>query len=1147
MPVPTRFLIDALRKLRGDAYVTHPDSVLGVRRVERVFTVPRGTDEKNYLIADGQYADTVLVEQHTVGGDQQYVEIYQAYENLPSSWVPFTRYDDNLGPIQGKMRAVVNTGQVSVLGPTSKSTYQGRNGSALVLIETQENWTDGSGGENNPEFPIISTDDYDKARGPFNIETQVIVATGHEVGSLVVAGGVANYIHYEPLPGYAPVLLKMIDESWAVPGVQVPSESVNEDGTTTVTTKQMALASAIVEGETIGGGFWTKISSEDYSDTIRWKVTAVRPLPGNAMVKTSITPDGDIMTETRTLVQLSTVTTTTVVSGGIWTRTFEEPVSAIVAQKVVQERKTQQAMPSYSIEIPDPVPLKFRIAVPVTTTETTEIGTASMPTLGTGELSRTETQIDQYTFKRRITSRAALTLPITLTDTRVTDDGQVATQTETLAAGIQTVTPHSDGTTVSSVVENLGNNTSVKTEVTVTSLFTKATFETEIPDVIPKEFAALLNTRETVAISAGTASQPTLATGEYDVKDEQLTVQLKRTRRKSRDLASLPITLTGKKVLADGRQATITKKLDAGVQTITVTARTEEALVDVLGDGNSVRTQIEADEALPQTDTRNEQPVLPPPRKFLTITSDQTVESVVESQTVTPDALGTSGVGVVEASAKQIEKFKGVKRTRTRAGSAASSVTEYGLNQDGVLVTRVTNYGTDGSAPTPAINTEAINIEALGDGKFSRMIASIPASPGFLDKPVFEAEVPDFMPARFLNTASPAATVVHILQGTASTPSLNPGAGELLRREEQLDAFKFRRTVKTRLNTGFPTPGLDGHGFDEQFGILTPYVESIVTASTHATDPNSEVTPLNDNFSLLKVYDVSAQQAALAAFTPLIFPGQTNVDIPTELKSVSQYASDAGATDAVYQDVTSYDLSGRGSGSLQCHGSAAASAVQMAEVDYGLKEIRGSNVPCHHILFFRASGTTRAAILSYLSGVGLGTVNDWPAFAPRAEGIICKGARLAAKQTVNGHFVSSAISKYDGTIVGGVGTAVVTGSGNEYDRSLTTKVVRLPPTIHPALSLLNSITGISFAVQASITGTFIVIPGGIVGNATASVNAPTINTATPGPTSGAADATRLPTSGIYLARLNAEPYKFGYIKYHAELVKFGADAIVSIN
>lgn len=1268
MPFPTRYLIDKLRKLDGDAYVTHPDSVLGIRRVERVFRVLRGTDEKVYLTNDPQYTDTVLVEQHTVGGDQQYVEIYQAYENLPSSWVPFTRYDEQLGPIQGRMRAVVNTGQVATLGPTSKATYQGRNGSALVLIETQENWSDGSGDNGNEPYPISTTDDYEKERGPIQIVSQVVVATGNEAGSLTVISGVATYVHYEPVAGYAPFLLRKIVETWAVPAIALPSETVNEDGTTTVTTKQLALAAAIVEGETIGGGFWTKISSEAYSETIRWKVTAVRPLPGNAMVKTSITSDGDIMTETRTLVQLSTVTTQTVVISGVWTRTFEEPVSALVATKVVQVRNTQQTMPSYSIEIPDPVPPKFRILVPTTTTETTEIGSASMPTLGTGELSRTETQIDQYTFKRRITSRAAITLPVSLTDTRVTDDGQIATEVETLAAGIQTVTPNSDGTTVSAIVDNLGNNTSLKTVVTVPSLFTKATYETEIPDLLPKEFSALLNTRETVAISAGTASQPTLASGQLDIKEEQLTVQLKRVRTRSRDLASLPATLTGKatnakkqivtvnrslktssiaipsalqdvtvdqvgdgtlieelrivpsvfddqsysaekldrtppefkallpetttevttaatsvspptlgatdyqataerltaftirtrtrsraavtlpatlsgkKILADGRQATITKTLASGLQTITATARTEEAQVDALGDGNTSKVQVEADEALAQTETRNEQPTIPP-RKFLTITSDQTIEQVVESTLLSPDALGSNGFGVVEAAAKQTEKFKGTKRTRTRAGSAASSLTEYGFNRDGLLVTKAIAYGTDGSAPTPTINTEDIDVSAQGDGKFQRTIATRSGA-GFVDKAVFEASVPDFIPARFLNTSSAETSVTHISAGAASAPSLNPGAGELRKRSETLDAFLKRDTTVTRPNTGFPS--LAGHGFDEQFGFLTPYTESIITGGSQPTTANSEVTPLNDNLDLLKVHDVSAQQTALAAFSPLIFPGTTNVDLPTELAAVDAVTVQS-ANDAIYIETTSYDLASKGSGSLSANGTAEGSAAQHVEISYIVKQVRGSNVPCHHVLFFKPNGTTRAAIVTYLGTLGLGGVTDWPKFAPRPESIVCKGYRLAAKQIVHAHATSTTISKYDGTFVIG-GSAGATGGGNSYDISASTKVLRLPETIHPIRNItVNGGAGAipiqTFTVDARITGSIAIVPGAITATVQAAIS-PSSLASTAGSTSA---ATLLPTSGIYLARLNPEPYKFGYIKYHAELVKFDADGIISIN
>lgn len=83
MPLPELSHLDRLRKLRGDAMVTHPGGSLDVIKVERVFSVPRGTPEPEYLSVDAQYPNAKLVEQTTIGGDHQAVEVYRVWHTLP--------------------------------------------------------------------------------------------------------------------------------------------------------------------------------------------------------------------------------------------------------------------------------------------------------------------------------------------------------------------------------------------------------------------------------------------------------------------------------------------------------------------------------------------------------------------------------------------------------------------------------------------------------------------------------------------------------------------------------------------------------------------------------------------------------------------------------------------------------------------------------------------------------------------------------------------------------------------------------------------------------------------------------------------------------------------------------------------------------
>lgn len=132
-----------------------------------------------------------LLRQQDSPTDSLYVLVRRTYEVLPGPYLPFTRYDLQLGPVQGRRRAVVNTGQAAALTPISKRTYEAREGSSLVSWEIEENWSDGTGSEGNPAYPIRVDDDYDDLKGPVEITSQVVAATGTEVGSVVLDPGVS--------------------------------------------------------------------------------------------------------------------------------------------------------------------------------------------------------------------------------------------------------------------------------------------------------------------------------------------------------------------------------------------------------------------------------------------------------------------------------------------------------------------------------------------------------------------------------------------------------------------------------------------------------------------------------------------------------------------------------------------------------------------------------------------------------------------------------------------------------------------------------------------------------------------------------------------------------------------------------------------
>lgn len=147
----------------------------------------------------------------------EFVKVLRVYEVLPGPWVPFTRYDDDLGPVQGRRRAVFNTGQLGgVITPTSKTNYEGRDGSSVVLIEIQENWTDGTNTTGNPPFPTQLWSTYADERGTVGHTSQVVLAVDNQPytsAKLVRLAGKLTKTWFEPYQDN-PALVKKFTEHW---------------------------------------------------------------------------------------------------------------------------------------------------------------------------------------------------------------------------------------------------------------------------------------------------------------------------------------------------------------------------------------------------------------------------------------------------------------------------------------------------------------------------------------------------------------------------------------------------------------------------------------------------------------------------------------------------------------------------------------------------------------------------------------------------------------------------------------------------------------------------------------------------------------------------------------------------------------------
>lgn len=173
---------------------------------------------------DKRYPNHIFTGAQPISGDQR---VRHTWEILPSPWVPLTRYDDDLGPVQGRRRSVKNEGQQASLTSSTKISYEGREGSSIVLTELEETWSIKTDDDGNSLFPVKVRDLYDEVRGPVQETRQLFVPDGTEEGSLVNQNGVITKTSYEVYNEY---LSFKIVETWKEDGEDLTGSQTGQWG-----------------------------------------------------------------------------------------------------------------------------------------------------------------------------------------------------------------------------------------------------------------------------------------------------------------------------------------------------------------------------------------------------------------------------------------------------------------------------------------------------------------------------------------------------------------------------------------------------------------------------------------------------------------------------------------------------------------------------------------------------------------------------------------------------------------------------------------------------------------------------------------------------------------------------------------------------
>lgn len=862
------------------------------------------------------------------------------------------------------------------------------------------------------------------------------------------------------------------------------------------------------------------------------------------LIEKVVTPEGQLATRTLTLSDdpQTVEPSATLIQGEIEQLGDGRSVKTeVVVPSVFDERRAVK-------ERPDLVPQEFRGAVPTETTETVVEGTtANMPTLQAGELSRAVQRVTAQKVRTSVVSRPTANLPVSITpdDILVDNDGVIVTRVKTLASGAQTL---SVSATTSGSVESLGDGLTVKTQDTKAEVFGNSAFTKTKDDLTPQKFRAAVAEEVTESTTAGTAAMPSsLGANEFEKSEQQITKFTKRTRTRARNI-TLSEPLVEKVITNDGQLATRRLTLSDQPQTITPSAVIVQGEIEQLGDGRTVKTELEVPLVFANASfTRVKEDITP--QKFKALVSETVEESTAAGTAAMPATLAPDEY---EKSEQQATVFTKRTRTRKRTVGLENSFQEKVITPQGQLATRTLTLDNGPQTLTPSATLVDGEIEFLGDGRSVKTEIAVPA--------VFEGAAltrtkEDLTPAKF--RAAVSETVEErTVAGTAAMPS-TLGSNELEKSEQQATVFTKRTRTRSRTTTTTPTltgqvfttelgggtasvieeygtspiiapgfgtvsaerenlgdgkfvtrsvvltspPELSGQIYDENLDIVVPYTQQTVPADNAMTveSPRTEIQPRDVHHSLRREVDVDAFRAkALAEYYKV--GAAVNSTLPDTLESVEAIR----ATTYSYGNATAVG----NNYSIRASGTAS----QTLDIRWRIKQGYTGPIPAtRHVFFLDKDAALYSDILAKITANSSGQqIDPFPATFPEPVVVTTVGGSVTKEVSQSASFDYSS------------GNAS-TGNGVSHSHGLSTSITNIPPTLHGQINVAT--------VDLSVT----VAGGGATGGGTVAVNSTNQPSFTGAFAPNVIPATTPPAfpSGNFLLSWDVEAYKYSLVRVSA--------------
>jgi hypothetical protein len=218
--------------------------------------------------------------------------------------------------------------------------------------------------------------------------------------------------------------------------------------------------------------------------------------------------------------------------------------------------------------------------------------------------------------------------------------------------------------------------------------------------------------------------------------------------------------------------------------------------------------------------------------------------------------------------------------------------------------------------------------------------------------------------------------------------------------------------------------------------------------------------------------------------------------------------------------------------------SAQSSASMIPDVTPEIVQFWGNNLDCMHYGFYIAQpadpSTWPALVAAKLSSIVGGAVMSWPKFSPKSVTITAKGMKASVQSTASSQGTAS--NSTCGTTCPSTTSTSAGGTGWSHEKSLNVKTVRISPTIHSDLTiagphmLTQPISAHAHAVATDLgPDEDHTEPDSVTAEIYNQTSGNYGIPASPG-------STGWPAGGLHLYKLDASPYKYGYVQFHAIIV-----------